>query len=89
MAKVLQGTIVSVKMNKTVVVEVTRKVPHPLYKKLMKRSKKFLADSGDTAYVVGAAVRLLKQNQWQKINILKFLKENKYDTTQKHVKSCG
>lgn len=60
MAKILQGTIVSIKMNKTVVVEVTRKVPHPLYKKLMKRSKKFLADSGDKTYTVGQAVKIVE-----------------------------
>jgi small subunit ribosomal protein S17 len=69
MAKVLAGTIVSTKMNRTVVVEVTRKVPHPLYKKLMKRSKKFLVDSGDKTYAVGENV---------KITEIKPLAKNKY-----------
>jgi small subunit ribosomal protein S17 len=36
------GEVVSDKMEKTVVVEVTRKIPHPVYKKFVKRFKKHL-----------------------------------------------
>ena len=35
------GEVVSDKMQKTVVVQVTRKIPHPVYKKFVKRFKKF------------------------------------------------
>ena len=35
------GEVVSDKMEKTVVVQVTRKIPHPVYKKFVKRFKKF------------------------------------------------
>ena len=35
------GEVVSAKMQKTVVVQVTRKIPHPVYKKFVKRFKKF------------------------------------------------
>ena len=35
------GEVVSDKMEKTVVVQVTRKIPHPIYKKYVKRFKKF------------------------------------------------
>ncbi|MBT3796633.1 MAG: 30S ribosomal protein S17 [Candidatus Marinimicrobia bacterium] len=35
------GEVVSDKMEKTVVVQVTRKIPHPVYKKYVKRFKKF------------------------------------------------
>jgi len=58
MAKTLKGTVVSIKMNGAVVVEVTRRVPHPKYKKLLKRSKKFKAalngqtvQTGDTVSI--------------------------------------
>ena len=37
------GEVVSDKMDKTVVVQVTRKIPHPVYKKFVKRFKKFQA----------------------------------------------
>lgn len=66
MAKVLEGKIVSNKMNKTVVVEVTRKTPHPLYKKLIKKSKKFLADSGEKTYEVGQTVKIVETKPMSK-----------------------
>jgi hypothetical protein len=37
------GEVVSTKMDKTIVVEVTRRVAHPLYRRIVKRKKKFLA----------------------------------------------
>ena len=39
--KVLKGTVISSKNNKTIVVEVTRKFKHPFYEKVIKRSKKY------------------------------------------------
>ncbi len=41
MAKTLKGVVISTKMTQAVVVEVTRKIPHPKYKKLLTRSKKY------------------------------------------------
>jgi small subunit ribosomal protein S17 len=41
MHKTFTGTVVSTKMKDTVIVEVYRKKPHPMYGKLLKRSKKF------------------------------------------------
>ncbi len=41
--KTLTGTVISTKMEKTVVVTVERRWRHPLYKKIVKRSKKYLA----------------------------------------------
>lgn len=45
MAKVITGTVVSTKMQKTVVVNVERKLQHPLYKKVIVRHKKIKAHS--------------------------------------------
>ena len=39
----LTGKIISNKMDKTVVVTVSRKVPHPVYKKYVKKTKKYYA----------------------------------------------
>ena len=54
-----QGTVISDKMDKTIVVRVVRKVKHPVYKKVMKRSIKFKvhdqkneAKNGDTVRIV-------------------------------------
>ena len=43
--KVFVGRVVSDKMEKTVVVEVIRRKPHPLYGKVVARRKKFYADN--------------------------------------------
>lgn len=58
MKKTLEGKIVSLKMNKTAVVEITRKTAHPLYGKLLKRSKKIKADTGNLDLSVGQKVKI-------------------------------
>lgn len=56
--KKFEGTIVSLKTDNTAVVEVVRRTPHPLYKKLMKKSKKFKADYKDMELTLGQKVRI-------------------------------
>ncbi len=56
--KIFEGKVVSNKMAKTIVVEVVRHTPHRLYKKLIKRSKKLLADAGEKTYEVGQTVKI-------------------------------
>lgn len=58
--KILTGIVISDKMQKTVVVEVVEKRPHPLYKKLIKVSKKFKADTTEVAAVVGETVKIIE-----------------------------
>jgi len=41
MHKTFVGTVISTKMTDTIVVEVSYKKPHPMYRKLLKRSKKY------------------------------------------------
>ena len=43
-------------MNRTALVEITRKDAHPLYKKLITRSKKYKVDTGDLALNMGDKV---------------------------------
>ncbi len=54
--RVLQGVVVSDKMDKTVVVLVERRVMHPVYKKFIKRSSKFAAHDEHNKYKVGDRV---------------------------------
>ena len=56
--KILTGHIVSDKMQNTVVVEVTRKVRHPLYNKSVKVSKKYKADTNGIGAVFGDLVQI-------------------------------
>jgi len=54
------GEVVSTRMQKTIVVEVSRRVPHPLYKRIVKKRKKFYAhDEGGTAKL-GDVVRIIE-----------------------------
>ena len=54
--RVLTGLIVSDKGNKTVVVNVERKVKHPLYGKIIRRSKKYHAHDESNEYKQGETV---------------------------------
>ena len=56
--RILIGTIVSDKTDKTVVVKVERKVKHPLYGKIIRRSKKYHAHDEDNAFHTGEVVRI-------------------------------
>ena len=58
--KIFEGTVVSVSMKGSVSVEITRRTPHPLYKKLIRRSKKFLVDSNGLNLRVGDKVRIVE-----------------------------
>lgn len=56
--RILQGTVVSDKNDKTVVVEVERRYTHPLYKKVVRRSKKYHAHDEANVAKVGDRVRI-------------------------------
>ena len=56
--RVLTGTVVSDKADKTVVVRVERRVKHPLYGKIIRRSKKYHAHDEGNAFKEGQIVRI-------------------------------
>ena len=56
--RVLTGRVVSDKMDKTVTVSVDRRVMHPLYKKFIRRSKKYAAHDENNLCKEGDAVRI-------------------------------
>ena len=56
--RVLIGTVVSDKGDKTVTVRVDRRVKHPLYGKIIRRSKKYHAHDADNAFRAGEQVRI-------------------------------
>lgn len=71
--KIFEGIIVSVGMKNTAVVEVFRKTPHPLYKKLIKKSKKIKADTSSVEPVVGNIVRITETRPISKDKYFKIL----------------
>lgn len=58
--KTVTGVVISTKMVGSVTVEVTRKTPHPLYRKLITRSKKYIADSRGMDVKEGQTVTLVE-----------------------------
>jgi len=72
--RVLSGTVVSDKADKTVVVRVERRVKHPLYGKIIRLSKKYHAHDEGNAFKAGEQVRIeecapiSKQKTWTVID---------------------
>ena len=56
--RVLQGTVVSDHGDKTVIVSVERRLMHPIYKKTIRRTKKYAAHDPNNKFKVGDAVRI-------------------------------
>jgi len=56
--RIMQGVVVSDAADKTVSVRVDRRVMHPIYKKFVTRSKKFLAHDENNEFKVGDTVRI-------------------------------
>jgi len=71
--RVLTGVIVSDKGEKTVVVNVERKVKHPLYGKIIRRSKKYHAHDDTNEYKTGETVRIEEIAPMSKLKTWKVL----------------
>ena len=57
--KILQGTVVSNKQDKTITVLVERKFKHPVLKKVIRRSKKYSAHDPENKYINGDKVKIM------------------------------
>jgi len=75
--KVREGEVVSTKMDKTIVVRISRRISHPLYKKIITRYSKFNAhDEGAEAHV-GDLVKIMetrplsKTKRWRLVEVVK------------------
>lgn len=71
--RVLTGTVVSDKGDKTVVVNVERKVKHPLYGKIIRRSKKYHAHDENNSFKEGETVRIEETAPISKLKTWKVL----------------
>lgn len=61
------GEVVSAKMAKTIVVQVVRRVPHPLYKRIVTQRKKFYAHDEQQQAKVGDVVRIVESRPLSKL----------------------
>ena len=70
------GVVVSNKMDKTIAVQVERRLMHPIYGKFVKRSKKFFAHDEENTCGLGDKVRIMetrplsKKKRWRLVEIL-------------------
>jgi small subunit ribosomal protein S17 len=71
--RILRGTVVSDKGDKTCVVLVERRVMHPIYKKFIRQSKKFMAHDENNSAKIGQTIEiqecrpLSKRKRWEVI----------------------
>ena len=65
--RILTGTVVSSNTNKTIVVKVTRRVKHKLYKKIISLSKKYHAHDEENNYKVGDNVKIIESKPISKL----------------------
>uniref|UniRef100_A0A7C4AJT9 Small ribosomal subunit protein uS17 n=1 Tax=Thermodesulfovibrio aggregans TaxID=86166 RepID=A0A7C4AJT9_9BACT len=75
--KILRGSVISDKMDKTVVVSVERIFQHPLYKKIIKTRKKYKAHDEENRCRIGDVVEIIesrpisKTKKWKVLRIVK------------------
>ena len=75
--KTLMGKVVSDKMDKSVVVMIERRIPHPRYKRYYKRTNKVVAHDADNSCHIGDIVRVMatrplsKTKRWRVFEIVK------------------
>ena len=74
--KVRTGLVVSDKMDKTVVVGIEERTRHPLYKKIIKRTVKFMAHDENNECAIGDRVRIMetrplsRHKNWRVVEIV-------------------
>ena len=87
--RVLTGTVVSDKTDKTVVVLVERRVKHPLYGKIIKRSKKYHAHDESNEFKEGQIVRIEETRPISKLKTWRVLGVSDAGVTKAEDKSAS
>tara|TARA_B100000989_G_C19416562_1_gene416708 strand:+ start:194 stop:451 length:258 start_codon:yes stop_codon:yes gene_type:complete len=65
--RILSGVVVSSNANKTIVVNVTRRIKHKLYKKIIRRSKKYHAHDENNEFNIGDTVSIIESKPLSKL----------------------
>ena len=75
--RLLVGTVLPSKMDRTIVVQVTRKIAHPVYKKFVSKNKKYYVDNPNNVAQSGDIVKIIetrplsKLKRWRLVEITK------------------
>ena len=73
--RILQGQVVSNKSDKTIVVRVERKFRHPIYGKVISRSKKYHAHDEKNKYKIGDVVKIIESKPISKLKTWEVLEK--------------
>ena len=74
--RVLTGTVVSSNTNKTIVVKVTRRVQHKLYKKIISQSKKYHVHDENNSFKAGDIVKIIESKPISKLKSWTVVNDN-------------
>lgn len=84
--KTFTGKVVSLKMQGTAVVEVEREIIHPLYKKILKRSKRYKVDTNSQEVNVGDKVKIVETRPISKNKFFRIFVHDKIKIERKQRK---
>ena len=65
--RILNGVVVSSSSNKTIIVDVTRRIKHKLYKKIIRQTKKYHAHDENNEFNVGDTVSIIESKPISKL----------------------
>ena len=65
--RILSGIVISSNLNKTITVNVTRRIKHKLYKKIIRQTKKYHAHDENNQYKVGDQVNIIETKPISKL----------------------
>lgn len=74
------GTVISNKMNKSIIVAIERKIKHPMYKKYFKKTNKYMAHDENNVANVGDVVKIMEtrplstRKRWRLIEVVEKVK---------------
>ena len=71
--RILSGVVVSSNSNKTIIVDVTRRIKHKLYKKIIRQTKKYHAHDENNEYNIGDTVSIIESKPISKLKRWKVL----------------
>ena len=71
--RILSGVVVSSNSNKTIIVDVTRRIQHKLYKKIIRQTKKYHAHDENNEYKIGDTVSIIETKPISKLKKWKVL----------------
>ena len=75
--RILSGVVVSSNSNKTITVDVTRRIKHKLYKKIIRQTKKYHAHDENNEYNIGDTVSIIESKPISKLKKWRALSNNK------------